>query len=252
MVVLDPVPAYVVKTLDVAKNEKVFINVCTDPQVSAPDSLDPSDIAVQVTQGHDWIVPIVVSIVRQDMDKKGSPSLVVDCCVNPQVVLVGIEDPSVKVLTVETCIESVEDRHGIVLSRDYKFPRMKAKNQLVKTEFDPDQPKELYNDDMIVEEIQGKTAAPELEGAIETKQAKEIEVLGSEETVFYLHMYRGPYSGPLPRPSHIVEVEGEQREIQLNDKTLVLGNSKLELPFKPSKYHAYFDGATYILLWNRD
>lgn len=270
---LDPVAAYAIKTLDVADEGKVFINVCTDQQVPPPGTLDASEIAMQVMKGKDWVVPIVVSSGRSSADKSGQPCFVADCCMNPAVVMLGIEDPSVKVLTVETCIELVEDRFSKQLSRDYKFPRMKSKGPLERVEVDESQAFSTgAGAGAGADGSGGGVQAPQTTaGAIneltkeldkttndtymdvEPTETKKIEVVESSEppNPFYFHRYRGNYSGPGKKPSHVVELEGEHHNVKLEGSIMSNGPAKLELPFVPSMVDAFYcmeDDTTYVML----
>lgn len=253
--VLDPVPAYVIKTLDLDSKEKVFINVCTDKQVPPPDTLDSSDIALQVTQGADWVVPIVVSASREDVDKSGNSCCVFDCCMNPEVVVLGIQDPSVKVLTVETCLELVEHRGQRRLGRDYKFPKMKSKGRLLNTEYDASAPSRDLPQESPHEPVHEPEQLLALGSRPQAPTRKlEIEIVDSQdEGSFYFHVYRGPYSGPGPRPSHAIELSGMQDEISISGRHVSApGKASLDLGFVPAKYDAFYnqeEDTTYVMLW---
>lgn len=264
--ILDPVAAYAIKTLDVADGSKTFINVCTDQQVPPPETLDASEIAMQVMKGKDWVVPIVVSSGRNNTDKAGQPCFVADCCMNPAVVMLGIEDPSVKVLTVETCIELVEDRFNKQLSRDYKFPRLKSKGELEKVEVDESQ---AFSADAgaaggaqptqttagaineLTKELDNTTNDTFMD--VEPTETKKIEVIESSEppNPFYFHRYRGNYSGPGKKPTHVIELDGEHHNVKLEGSIVSNGAAKLELPFVPSFVDAFYcmdDDTTYVML----
>lgn len=255
--VLDPVPGYVIKTVDLSDNVKVFINVCMDNQVPPPETLDPSEIAVKVTQGQDWVVPIVVSAKREDKDKTGKNCRVYDCCMNPEVTLLGTQDPSVKVLTVESCLEIVEDRDGIQLSREYKFPKMKNKGKLINTEFDPKKPAVTPSPlKTINEHIEPNSTASRLQkfAQPEKKTSTSIEVVESnDESDFYFHVYRGPYSGEGPKPNYAVEIDGMLEDVAINGSKLSApGKRAVDMGFTPAKIDSFYneeDGCTYILLW---
>lgn len=256
--ILDPVAAYVVKTVDAETGEKVFINVCTDSQISAPNTLDASEIAMQVMKGEDWIVPIVVSTGRSDKDKAGQPCFAADCCMHPSVVMLGIEDPNVKLLTVETCIELVEDRFNRRLSRDFKFPRLKSKGALEKTQVDTQMPHPSPNKPSVaqlVPESDTPGLLPSLtKNPAPVKPKTEIEVVksSSEDTPLYFHVYRGKYSGEGPRPSHVVEIDGEHHDLQIMKNIVQLGQQVLDLGFAPGCVEAFYtseDDTTYIMLW---
>lgn len=261
--ILDPVAAYVVKTVDAETREKVFINVCTDAQISAPNTLDASDIAMQVMKGEDWIVPIVVSTGRNDKDKAGQPCFAIDCCMHPSVVLLGFEDPNVKMLTVETCIELVEDRFNRTLSRDFKFPRLKSKGTLEKTQVNTQMPHSPPNRPLAAQptsesktsKIKNPKLLPSLARNSERGDAKtKIEIVksSSEDSPFYFHVYRGKYFGQGVRPSHVIEIDGEHHDLQIRKSTAHLGVHELDMGFSPCRIDAFYiseEDTTYVMLW---
>lgn len=122
-ITLNPSPGFVIKThLLKSRNKrdqgiKVFINACTDPQIPQPEEVYGEELFMRIQNGEDWIVPIVVSKQREDVDRAGKRALVWDCCMHPRVVLEATKDKGVKVILIETCIELVEDSSSVELSR---------------------------------------------------------------------------------------------------------------------------------------
>lgn len=153
---LNPEPGFVIKTLVDANSPenpgtKVFINVCTDTNVplphaqSNPEALTWSEL---IQAGQDVVVPIVVSEVKGDIDAKEQFSLVCDCCVHPKVLRESIKSRDVKVLLISTCINLVEQRMNVALSRDFKLPKRAAKGQLSKTVVQQDESTLSLSDSM--------------------------------------------------------------------------------------------------------
>lgn len=140
-ITLNPLPSFVIKTLLVADTKnpirkqgtKVFINVCVDPQIPEPEGGYGDELILRVSQGEDWIIPIVPSIERTDVDKKGRSCQVWDCCMNPRVIVEAMANPAIKILLVETCIELIEDKAQIQLSREYVLPKLTVKGELQRT-----------------------------------------------------------------------------------------------------------------------
>lgn len=140
-ITLNPLPSFVIKTLLVADTKKpvrkqgtkVFINVCVDPQIPEPEGGYGDELILRVSQGEDWIIPIVPSIERTDVDKKGVSCQVWDCCMNPRVIVEAMANPAIKILLVETCIELIEDKAHVQLSREYVLPKLTVKGELQRT-----------------------------------------------------------------------------------------------------------------------
>lgn len=64
-----------------------------------------------------------------------------DCCINPQVLRDAIAYRQVKTILIQTCLNLVEEREDIVLSRQFTLPKMTAKGQLEQTRV----PKAMFN-----------------------------------------------------------------------------------------------------------
>lgn len=240
---LHPIPGFVVKTRT-AQGEKCFINLCSDEQVPQPDTLDASEIVLRIQQNVDWIVPIVVSPERTDRDKAGNPSRVWDCCMNPQVLNIGVVESGIKLLTIETCLELVEDAAGVQLDRQYSIPKMKSKGQLSNTEVSDEsfaKPKTL--EDML--------AVSEAPVAPSSKPSVLIEELSETKQDYSLYPYRGPYSEP--RPSHCLEIAGKPKSLDYVGQEVIYDDRVIDVGFVIRKIEAIYtrdDDSLHIFLWN--
>lgn len=239
---LHPIPGFVVKTRT-AQGEKCFINLCSDDQVPQPDTLDASEIILRIQQNADWIVPIVVSPERTDRDKAGNPSRVWDCCMNPQVLNIGVVESGIKLLTIETCLELVEDAASVQLDRQYSIPKMKAKGQLNDTEVSDEsftKPKTL--EDMLA--VSGKPATT-------PKPTVLIEELSETKQDYNLYRYRGPYTEP--KPSHCLEIAGKPSSLNYVGKEVVFDDRVVDVGFVIQKIEAIYtrdDDSLHVFLWS--
>lgn len=121
-----PIPIFVIKS--VANNNKLFINVCHSEDVPAPSIPFDSNKSFQLIINNQWEIPIVTSPGRDDLDKKQQYCLVYDCIINSSTIPDILENPQLKDILVEWCIESVEIRDNLVVDRDaIKFPKLKYK-----------------------------------------------------------------------------------------------------------------------------
>ncbi|QSL66407.1 hypothetical protein MERGE_000786 [Pneumocystis wakefieldiae] len=116
---VSPLPGFVVKTIQTGDNKKRF-----------PQDKVGHDIVPKIMRGWHWEIPVVISIERWDADKAGKKCLVIDCCCNTSVMKLSKEDSNVRLFFIETCLELVEDKTGMILSREYVIPKMKAKGEL--------------------------------------------------------------------------------------------------------------------------
>lgn len=244
---LHPIAGFVVKTRT-PNGEKCFINLCSDEQVPPPDTLDPADIVLRIQQSTDWVVPIVVSPERADKDKAGNPSRVWDCCMNPAVLNIGVIESGIKLLTIETCLELVEDAAGIQLDRQYTIPKMKSKGALNETEVSSEsfhKPKTL--EDMLSSAVsEPKVPQPKSAGVL-------IEELSETKSDFNLNVYRGPYFGEGPKPSHCLELSGSHSDLSYSGRVIFYDDQSVNVGFKISNIEAIYtkdDDTLHIFLWN--
>jgi hypothetical protein len=135
---LNPTPGYVVKTLLVSSTKspkraqglKVFVNMCSDHRLPEPPEKDSKLLIAKAEQGINWSFQVVVSDEKKDVDKAGKPCAVWDCVIHPWFLVESIHDPVFKVLIIETCLETIEEKAIVELSREYTIPKMLAKGEL--------------------------------------------------------------------------------------------------------------------------
>ncbi|KAK6198473.1 pre-RNA processing PIH1/Nop17-domain-containing protein [Scheffersomyces amazonensis] len=140
VITLDPKPGFVVKTKIIEAKDyallsrKVFINICQDSQVPTPEiEFDPA-VVFPLIIDNKWEIPLIVSNIKNDKDKKGVASIVVDCCINPICFRWCQVSEDLKTILIEWCIEAVEMAYSYVFDREYSKPKMLAKGELSKTE----------------------------------------------------------------------------------------------------------------------
>ncbi|KTW27462.1 uncharacterized protein T551_02961 [Pneumocystis jirovecii RU7] len=135
---ISPLPGFVIKTIQTGDQKKrfpqgtkVFLNLCHSEKVTPPKDGVDRDIGLKIMRGWHWEIPIVVSVERWDVDKAGRKCLVIDCCCNTSVMKLSKEDINIRFFFIETCFEVVEDKTGMILSREYTIPKMKSKGELL-------------------------------------------------------------------------------------------------------------------------
>lgn len=72
-------------------------------------------------------------MVRSNFFVAGKRCWVWDCCINPQVLRDAITHRQVKTILIQTCLNLVEEREDIVLSRQFALPKLTAKGHLEET-----------------------------------------------------------------------------------------------------------------------
>lgn len=133
---LDPKPGFVVKSRILEGKgigQKVFINICHDPQVPKPSQdFDPL-IVFPLIIDNKWEIPHILSTQRETKDKKGVVSLLYDCCMNTTCFQWCQINADLKTIVIEWCIESIELMYLLVLDRETSIPKMLSKGELCKT-----------------------------------------------------------------------------------------------------------------------
>ncbi|KAJ3410585.1 hypothetical protein HDV05_003622 [Chytridiales sp. JEL 0842] len=136
---IKPTPSFVVKTSykerskGVSKDiEKVFVNVCSSPEVSEAKSKVEER---KGKRGEAWEVPYSLTQGREDVDKSNNKCMVYDCVFNPSTLSKGHSQPAFLNLLIETALEGIERQfEGIKLSREYKrMKHMKCKGEIKAT-----------------------------------------------------------------------------------------------------------------------
>ncbi len=119
---LHPTPGYVLKTANLRTDEKVFVNVCADPNVDRPAS-------VKVGGSVRWSVPYLQADPRRDLDKSGRPCTVYDVVFHPEALaLTRTGGQRLKQMVTDTALDAVEGQFKVKLGRDnLRFPKMAFK-----------------------------------------------------------------------------------------------------------------------------
>lgn len=238
----------------VGESRKIFINICADPQIPPPDILDIAEITRCVQTNRDWIVPIAVSPQRDVVDKKGNPAIVFDCCMNPKVLLLGVEDPGVKILVNETSIELVEDASGFMLDRNYSLPKMKAKGELMRQKIDT---ADLFKGPKPVEEMLTLKQEPKsnpIQQKEQTQVAPVIAEVSESATPYYLHPYRRPWSGEGPKPDFEIELGQSVKQVSFEGSTVRVSGVSVNVQHTISKLDPIYttdDETLHIFVWTK-
>lgn len=115
---------------------KVFVNMAYDANVPPPPQ-GSEDVIKRAIKGEEppegeesYYVPVIVSHPREDKDKSGNPSLVVDCVFNSTLKSQVLIDQDFKIFLVELALQRIEAQTGLTLSRKIGRPNITAKGKL--------------------------------------------------------------------------------------------------------------------------
>ncbi len=125
-VFLHPTPGYVIKTTNLRTDEKVFVNVCSDPHVRPPASQEVHGGEA----GTRWSVPYLQAAPRKDLDKGGRPCTVYDVIFHPETLSLAAGQNRLRRMVSDTALDAVEGAYGVKLERDaVRFPKLKVKGR---------------------------------------------------------------------------------------------------------------------------
>ena len=145
---LHPDPGYVIKTTNLRNDEKVFVNVCSDPSVDKPQSKKAvsSGIGSAGAGGVEWSIPYSQSgQARRENDRQGRPCSVYDVIFHPDALALANRSGRLKHLVTETALEAVEKAAPTLVKLEHhnlKFPKMKFKGAFQPTVIRKPLPKE--------------------------------------------------------------------------------------------------------------
>ncbi|KAJ3161647.1 Protein kintoun [Geranomyces michiganensis] len=131
-----PSPGHVVKTRAFSSGSgdvgtKVFINMCTSPEIEAAT---PGSTAVQAgAKGMTWNIPYSLTKPKEDLDVGGKPCTVFDCVFHPTTYARGRDNPAFERLLVSTAMEGIQREFGVAVEKSYRTPKMAFKGTPVAT-----------------------------------------------------------------------------------------------------------------------
>ena len=122
---INPTPGYVIKTRNLETGGKVFVNICSDPNVGKPASKAER---MGGNSGLAWSIPYSTSQPRQDIDRSGEACSVYDLVFHPDTLYLAGRDHRMKGLVHNTALDALESAFQVNCDRNnLKFPRMKFK-----------------------------------------------------------------------------------------------------------------------------
>ncbi|TPX36674.1 hypothetical protein SmJEL517_g01190 [Synchytrium microbalum] len=108
-----PTEGHVLKTKfqkppsNMANIDKVFINMCTSPEISKAKAKTKS---VNGKKGQSWSIPYSLSSPREDVDHANAPCLVYDFVMHPDTYRMGRNNPAFDKMLVDTALEGIETK----------------------------------------------------------------------------------------------------------------------------------------------
>ncbi|KAJ8661348.1 hypothetical protein O0I10_003100 [Lichtheimia ornata] len=136
---VQPQPGYVCKTKVVKCSNKkyasgtvVYINICYADAIPAPPVMPESEIekAFNADPTATYRVPVSLGQERNEHDNAGKPALIFDACINTQPYMRSERHLEFRLYILELCIELIEERISVELSREFTMPKTPSKGEI--------------------------------------------------------------------------------------------------------------------------
>ena len=126
---ITPDPGFVLKTTNTKSGSKVFINICTHPEIK--DFSKKVQLMEDGTEQEGISVPMSVGPPKPDQDAAGKQCLVFDMIVNPHVIVDSKADKTgaFRHFLCQIAIQRVEGKYKTTLDQRYKLPKLKYKGE---------------------------------------------------------------------------------------------------------------------------
>jgi len=102
------------------------LNIAWDPLVPPP----PTGVTPEAIEDPNYVIPLIVGDLKDDMDKKGVASKVVDCVYSKELKSKASREPDFKQFLSYVALERVEEKHELRLSRQLATPNIASKGKL--------------------------------------------------------------------------------------------------------------------------
>ncbi|KAJ3121926.1 hypothetical protein HK098_003278 [Nowakowskiella sp. JEL0407] len=116
---------------DGGDGKKVFINLCTAPQIEVATTKNAKKADGKI--GKAWSLPYSLSSPKEDVDNAKNPCTVYDCVVHPDTFKMAQSNIQFADMLSLTAIEGIEKQFNVTLDRKYKTLKMKQKSKLSTT-----------------------------------------------------------------------------------------------------------------------
>ncbi|KAJ0401890.1 hypothetical protein ATCC90586_009012 [Pythium insidiosum] len=127
---IDVEPGFVMKTTDMGRKSKVFVNVCQSDAIQTFSQRKQLDENGEEQEGIH--VPLSLGPPHEVTDKSGASAIAFDVAVNTQVIADCQKDTtgSFRNFVCELAIEYIDQKHKVKLDARYKLPKMKYAGEL--------------------------------------------------------------------------------------------------------------------------
>lgn len=121
--VIRPQPGMCVKTLSLPDKQKLFINICQSPSVPPPPSLSREEL-VELLESDDptgYRVPMSLGEPHTELDNNSQGCTAYDVVINLEFFQKCQKDPLFQQFLLAVCLEGLENKYNLELSRDWKI-----------------------------------------------------------------------------------------------------------------------------------
>ncbi|XP_067333920.1 PIH1 domain-containing protein 1 isoform X2 [Channa argus] len=120
--VIRPQPGMCVKTLSEPSKQKVFVNICQSNSVPLPPDLSREEL-VELLQSEDpsgYRIPMSLGEPHTEVDNSSQGCTAYDVVINQEFFQKCQKDPLFQQFVILVCLEGLENKYNLELSRDWK------------------------------------------------------------------------------------------------------------------------------------
>lgn len=226
---IEPRPAFVIKTRTFSSyggkrpGTKLFINLCTHPIVPLPKDPDGTETTqfdpektYRLIMNNQWEIPILTSEgIRDGRDKKGLPSLIVDCVINDKPMEWCLANQNLKMILIDWCFDAVEYRvgDGFMIDRDtIALPKRSYMGELAPIEVDVDA---IDNDSKEVKQLIDKMSEDNPANLLDAKRMAD-----ETDEIQELKTSQEPLSAPLIQEIGEMSISSPEHKSTATDKAI--------------------------------
>merc|ERR1712168_569358 len=200
---IHPKPGYVIKVEEKGTRNKIFINICSEPQIEAPASVSTYQDGLT---GLKWSIPYSLSKPRDDLDRSGSGCVVYDAIFHPDTLYLASRDTRIKNLVHNTAFDALKSSFKVEVDpNQVRYPKMKFKGVFHPTVLRKQKHKNL-NNEMNKETKMDAESKTDTESKMETDTNAKV-VKNKVENEFIIPDYSIKYRNKTDLQDYVLHTE---------------------------------------------
>eukprot|EP01041_Mallomonas_annulata_P007307 gene7307-14900_t len=232
---ITPTPAFTLKTKEISKSVKVFINICTHENIAMPGIKKKLDEEGKEIEGMN--IPMSVGPAKMGKDKSNIDCIIYDIIINPKVIQDVNEDKigTYRDFVCQLAMQSLEQKYELSIDKRYKLPKLLYLGEIT-SQYIQDR-----SNTPIIEEVNSTNKSLEMIRATQEKQKilanakKSAEFVNEIDLIYHLFWVQNVISNDLKTEQNETEIQSVTKDIPFED--VLITNSYIE-PMYPIEDHS--------------